>query len=146
MYRNFNLTDEERKQILEHHKSHGYRKPLNEQNFGPTSDDKEYGDPSDPEKVFNNPLKITIGNKLFNLRSMSSGSIGCSFVVYERGQNNGTCVLFNCKEKTISHREGWPMLSDYTISDNAKSLLSKNCGCDQYVQNKQMSPDSTEAV
>jgi hypothetical protein len=37
MYKNFNLTDEERQQIMEQHKSHGYKKPLNE--FG----DKEIG-------------------------------------------------------------------------------------------------------
>jgi hypothetical protein len=30
MYKNFNLTDEERKEIMEMHKSHGYKKPLNE--------------------------------------------------------------------------------------------------------------------
>jgi Spy/CpxP family protein refolding chaperone len=30
MYKNFNLTDEERQQIMESHKSHGYKKPLNE--------------------------------------------------------------------------------------------------------------------
>jgi hypothetical protein len=30
MYKNFNVSDEERKQILEQHKSYGYRKPLNE--------------------------------------------------------------------------------------------------------------------
>jgi hypothetical protein len=30
MYKNFSLTDEERKEILESHKSHGYKKPLNE--------------------------------------------------------------------------------------------------------------------
>jgi hypothetical protein len=32
MYKNFNLTDEERQQIMEQHKSHGYKKPLNESN------------------------------------------------------------------------------------------------------------------
>lgn len=31
MYKNFTLTDEERKEILEQHASHGYKKPLNEQ-------------------------------------------------------------------------------------------------------------------
>lgn len=31
MYRNFNLTDEERKQILEQHSSYGYRQPISEQ-------------------------------------------------------------------------------------------------------------------
>jgi phage tail sheath gpL-like len=30
MYKNFNLTEEERKQILEQHSSYGYRQPLNE--------------------------------------------------------------------------------------------------------------------
>lgn len=30
MYKNFSLTDQEREQILKHHKSHGYMKPLNE--------------------------------------------------------------------------------------------------------------------
>jgi hypothetical protein len=30
MYKNFNLTDEERKEIMESHKSHGYKKPVND--------------------------------------------------------------------------------------------------------------------
>jgi hypothetical protein len=30
MYRNFSLTDEERKQIMEQHAAHGYKKPINE--------------------------------------------------------------------------------------------------------------------
>ena len=34
MYKNFNLTKEEREQILEQHSSYGYRKPLNEQGQG----------------------------------------------------------------------------------------------------------------
>lgn len=38
MYKNFNLTDEERKQIMESHKSHGYKKPISE-----IIRDKEYG-------------------------------------------------------------------------------------------------------
>ena len=32
MYKNFNLTDKEREQILEQHSEYGYGKPLNEQN------------------------------------------------------------------------------------------------------------------
>jgi hypothetical protein len=31
MYKNFNLSDEEKKQIMEMHKNHGYKKPVNEQ-------------------------------------------------------------------------------------------------------------------
>jgi hypothetical protein len=34
MYKNFSLTDKERKEILEQHGRHGYKKPLNEQPFG----------------------------------------------------------------------------------------------------------------
>lgn len=30
MYKNFKITDEERKEIMEQHKSHGYKKPLKE--------------------------------------------------------------------------------------------------------------------
>ena len=37
MYKNFNLTEEERKQILEQHSTYGYRKPLREYD-----DDEEY--------------------------------------------------------------------------------------------------------
>ena len=37
MYKNFNLTEEERKQILEQHSTYGYRNPLREYD-----DDEEY--------------------------------------------------------------------------------------------------------
>lgn len=37
MYKNFKLTDEERKQIMEMHESHGYKAPINEYFF----DDKD---------------------------------------------------------------------------------------------------------
>lgn len=33
MYRNFKISDEERKQILESHMAHGYKKPLNENSY-----------------------------------------------------------------------------------------------------------------
>jgi hypothetical protein len=33
MYKNFNLTESEREQILNQHKEHGYKKPLNEQSY-----------------------------------------------------------------------------------------------------------------
>jgi hypothetical protein len=33
MYKNFNLTEEERKEIMESHKSHGYKKPINERAY-----------------------------------------------------------------------------------------------------------------
>jgi hypothetical protein len=34
MYKNFRLTEQEKKQILEQHKSHGYKSKVNEQEFG----------------------------------------------------------------------------------------------------------------
>jgi len=33
MYKNFNITEKEKEQILNMHKDHGYKKPLNEQSF-----------------------------------------------------------------------------------------------------------------
>lgn len=33
MYRNFKITEEEKQQILESHKKHGYKKPLNEDEY-----------------------------------------------------------------------------------------------------------------
>ncbi len=43
MYKNFYLTESEKEQILKQHKSHGYKKPLNEQSYG---DDEEMTDDS----------------------------------------------------------------------------------------------------
>ncbi len=34
MYKNFNLTEKERQQIMEMHQSRGYKKPMNEQSAG----------------------------------------------------------------------------------------------------------------
>lgn len=44
MYKNFNLTESEKEQILNQHKEHGYRKPLSEQEYDdmPTSDSHEF--------------------------------------------------------------------------------------------------------
>lgn len=42
MYKNFNLTEEERKQIMEMHGSHGYKKPINEvERYEPSIDTPE---------------------------------------------------------------------------------------------------------
>jgi hypothetical protein len=42
MYKNFNITEEEKQQIMEMHKSHGYKQPLNEQDVATTSIYKGY--------------------------------------------------------------------------------------------------------
>ena len=85
MYKNFNLTDEERQQIMEQHKSHGYKKPLSEQStwnkfnrvtsptgqdfYEPNPDyDPDYKEPEEVSKfkplykrvVFNNGGSISI--------------------------------------------------------------------------------------
>jgi hypothetical protein len=45
MYKNFNLTEEERKQIMEMHKSHGYKAPINEiEKYVPAIDSPEEED------------------------------------------------------------------------------------------------------
>jgi len=57
MYKNFNLTDEERKQIMEQHSVYGYRKPISEQvtqNQG-LAQNKGYG-----------PVNAEYADKLFN--------------------------------------------------------------------------------
>lgn len=42
MYRNFKLSEEEKKQIMEMHKNHGYKKPLNEiERYTPSIDSPE---------------------------------------------------------------------------------------------------------
>jgi hypothetical protein len=45
MYKNFNLTESEKEEILKKHKSYGYGKPLNEQYNEPDMDDEEIDDP-----------------------------------------------------------------------------------------------------
>jgi hypothetical protein len=48
MYRNFNLTDEERKQIMEMHQTHGYKKPLVEQEEDFDGPEIKFGDSAFP--------------------------------------------------------------------------------------------------
>ena len=84
MYKNFKLTDEERKQIMEHHKMHGYKKPLSEQSAPdeptsipyPTTMAKPLPKPGKTPKpaVANNPAekpavpanKVDAKNSLYN--------------------------------------------------------------------------------
>lgn len=58
MYKNFNLTDEERKQIMEMHKSYGYRKPMNEQEENYDVSEEEVDEATAPEPVKDNETKI----------------------------------------------------------------------------------------
>lgn len=45
MYKNFSLTEQERKEILEMHGKHGYKKPLNEESeTGRYGQEKKYPD------------------------------------------------------------------------------------------------------
>ena len=49
MYKNFSLNDNEKKEIMEMHKSHGYKKPINELRGEMFSDEEGYHEdiPSD---------------------------------------------------------------------------------------------------
>lgn len=42
MYKNFNLTDSERQQILENHSQHGYKKPINKYEWNPGGGDADW--------------------------------------------------------------------------------------------------------
>jgi len=54
MYKNFSLNNQERKEIMEMHKSHGYRKPINE-----LRGDMFYGEDGDlPEVKPDGPIEI----------------------------------------------------------------------------------------
>ena len=54
MYKNFSLNNQERKEIMEMHKSHGYRKPINE-----LRGDMFYGEDGDmPEAKPDGPIEI----------------------------------------------------------------------------------------
>jgi hypothetical protein len=55
MYKNFNLTESEREQILNMHKTHGYKKPLNEQSY---SDDMEMEDDNELHPTFDGDGKF----------------------------------------------------------------------------------------
>jgi hypothetical protein len=56
MYKNFNLTEEEKKQIMKMHKSHGYKKPINEE--------EEYdGQESESDEISIDPLVFFNLNK-----------------------------------------------------------------------------------
>jgi hypothetical protein len=62
MYKNFNLTDEERKTILEQHKQNGYKTSVNENFFDKLTDGFGEGEPS---KFSNNDdLLISIKDRL----------------------------------------------------------------------------------
>ncbi len=49
MYKNFNLTDQERQQIMEMHESHGYKKPINEQHQPSNFKEEQMVDDENPE-------------------------------------------------------------------------------------------------
>lgn len=70
MYKNFNLTDKERKEILEQHGKYGYKKPLNE-SFDDLSDEIE------PYSKFesSDELLMSIRDRLANAVQMQEWSM-----------------------------------------------------------------------
>jgi hypothetical protein len=57
MYKNFTLTESEREQILNQHKEHGYKKPVNEENELDNNEPRSNGGLVVDDKIF-----ITIKN------------------------------------------------------------------------------------
>jgi len=118
MYKNFNLTDEERQQIMEQHKSHGYRKPINEQG-GPI-------DPSSYETNINgdnkvappqmnkpqpqakpHPFALLIANLKHQLTGAGLRLTGNNTYTGKVGRNNVSVVLTN-KGITASKKSAVP--------------------------------------
>lgn len=65
MYKNFNLTDEERKHIMEQHSSYGYRKPLNKQT-SPVNEATDEEVNQYNQKIKNSHMVLDYIGKLFN--------------------------------------------------------------------------------
>lgn len=80
MYKNFNLTEEEKKQIMKMHKSHGYKKPINEE--------EEYED----EESESNEMKIGdlvfMSTKKFNVDVYTGEDDSSSFRLTRDGNND----------------------------------------------------------
>ena len=60
MYKNFSISEEERKQILESHRNHGYGKPLKEQEDQYSNDGLELDDTVNIN-IDNYDLKVIVG-------------------------------------------------------------------------------------
>jgi len=75
MYKNFNLTESEREEILNRHKEHGYKQPLNEQ-AGISSVVNKMSQQN------NNPLKVLVGSKI-SVYKDSQQSTTPLFVVFD---------------------------------------------------------------
>lgn len=80
MYKNFNLTEEEKKQIMKMHKSHGYKKPINEE--------EEYED----EESENHEMKIGslvfLQTKKFNIDVWTGEDDNTSFTLTQDYDGN----------------------------------------------------------
>lgn len=98
MYKNFNLTDEERQQILEQHKSHGYKKPLSEQSTwnkynritSPTGQDFYEPNP-DYDPNYKEPKEVVKFKPLYERVYFNNGgniSIQASRTAYSKPRND----------------------------------------------------------
>ena len=95
MYKNFNLTDEERQQIMEQHKSHGYKKPLSEQSQLQSMKDPNFFNKIKSKRhdnVENEPVTKFSGNKpLYKRVYFNNGgniSIQASRTAYSEPRDN----------------------------------------------------------
>jgi hypothetical protein len=58
MYKNFTLTESEKVKILNMHKKHGYKKPLNEEDDMVSPEETDMG--SSPDQSMNEPKMVTL--------------------------------------------------------------------------------------
>lgn len=136
MYKNFNLTEKEKKQILEQHKSYGNKKPMNE------------------EEVNNSPKNKLKFSNVYTNYTVKTFDIGVS-IIHEKSDNFkdigdfytestfGVIVTINNDEPIIdvnylgtATRKIFPMDdSDYTINQKKSSSDQKHISIEVPNQN-----------
>ena len=93
MYKNFTLTESEREEILNRHKDHGYKQPINEQDGGFKEGP---GDPQTNDYNHWNDVKIQLIDSGFkDNTNKNMEQYGTSHCLSYGGHNNGVNVLWN---------------------------------------------------
>jgi len=139
MYRNFNLTDEERKQIMEQHAAHGYKKPLNEQKltdnqrlavqkgYGPVS--VEYADQLGKE----DKLLATAPNNQ-PAQNSASAPAGSAAPASAAAEVKAPDINVNCAASLSEIKEGSMKILKYGCKTDAVKELQKMLGMEEKYQ------------
>jgi len=139
MYRNFNLTDEERKQIMEQHAAHGYKKPLNEQKltdnqrlavqkgYGPVS--VEYADQLGKE----GKLLATAPNNQ-PAQNSASAPAGAAAPASSAAEVKAPDINVNCAASLAEIKKGSLKILKYGCKTDGVKELQKMLGMEEKYQ------------